>query len=356
MARMIMKNKKSYSKKAGLPPGKPIFVGEQKVEKPNINVIKYNDTIVKEFNVKNTEEIVGLVSDDTVTWIGVHGLHNVELIQDVCSIFSIHPLVQEDIVHLDQRPKVEDLNDYIFIILRMFYFENNNLADEQVSIILGKNYVITFQEKPTDIFEPLKERIRSKKFRVNKQGADYLAYSLIDAIVDNYFVIIETLGDDVEAVEDMLLDNPTNNLLEQIHVLKRHMISIRRSVWPLRELVSKFERMESQLIQESTIIYIRDVYDHTIQIIDSIENYRDILSGMLDTYLSSISYKMNDIMKTLTIMSTIFIPLTFIVGVYGMNFEYMPELKWKLGYLGVWIVMISISFGLFFFFRKKKWL
>lgn len=347
---------KQYSKKAGLPPGKPVFVGEQKLEKPKIHIIQYNEKDLTETDIKTTDDIYQFINNTSVTWIDISGLHDVSLIQDLGTRFSIHPLVQEDIVHLSQRPKLEEFDDYIFMVLRMFYFEEQDIVEEQISIILGKNYVITFQEKPGDIFDPIRERIQSKKFRIIKQNSDYLAYSLVDAIVDNYFVILEALGDRVELLEDDLLLNPSREILQEIHTLKRKMISLRRSVWPLREVINKLDRTESNLIRKSTKIYIRDVYDHTIQVIDAIENYRDILSGMLDTYLSSLSNRMNEVMKTLTIIATIFIPLTFIVGVYGMNFEYMPELKWHWGYFGVWMVIVIIAIVMVGYFRKKKWL
>ncbi|HAE87731.1 TPA: magnesium and cobalt transport protein CorA, partial [Candidatus Marinimicrobia bacterium] len=224
------------------------------------------------------------------------------------------------------------------------------------SLILGKNFLFTFQEKPGDVFEPVRDRLRQHKGRIRSLGPDYLAYALIDAIVDNYFLVLEKMGDRIEALEERLVQNPTDDILQMLHRLKREMIYLRKSVWPLRELLSGLERSESSLIQQSTGVYFRDVYDHTIQIIDTIESYRDIISGMLDTYLSSVSNKMSEVMKVLTIISTIFIPLTFIAGIYGMNFEYMPELGWKWSYPLVWLLMIGVSILMVVFFRKKKWL
>ena len=345
-----------YSAKAGLPPGKVVFVGEQKVEHPKIHIIQYNEKDVVESDIQNISEVSKFISKSSVTWIDIAGLHQVSLIEDIGKALEIHPLVLEDIVHTSQRPKLEEFDDYIFLVLRMFYFQDKKIVDEQVSIVLGEDYVITFQEKPGDIFDPLRERIRSKKFRITKLKPDYLSYSLIDSIVDNYYVILETLGERIEFIEDDLLLNPSPDILQEIHSLKREMISLRRSVWPLRELINKLDRSESTLIRKPTKMFIRDVYDHTIQVIDAIENYRDIISGMLDTYLSSLSNRMNEVMKTLTIIATIFIPLTFIAGVYGMNFEYMPELKWHWGYFGVWLVMVIITIVMMLYFRKKKWL
>lgn len=351
-----MKTIAQYSEKAGLPPGEVVFVGEQKVEQPKIHAIQYNEKDVVESDIQNISEVSNFMSKSSVTWIDIAGLHQSELIEEIGEMFKLHPLVLEDIVHTSQRPKLEEFDDYIFLVLRMFYFQDKNIIDEQVSLILGENYVITFQEQPGDIFDPIRERIRSRKFRITKSKSDYLAYSLIDAIVDNYFVILEELGDKVELIEEDLLLTPSQDTLQEIHSLKRKMISLRRSVWPLREVVNNLDRTESSLIKKTTKIFVRDVYDHTIQVIDTIENYRDILTGMLDIYLSSLSNRMNEVMKILTIIATIFIPLTFIAGVYGMNFTYMPELKWHWGYFGVWLVMIVIAIIMLFYFRKKKWL
>jgi len=345
-----------YSKKAGLPPGEVVFVGEQKVEEPKIHVIQYDEKAIVESDIQSISEVFKFINKLSVTWIDVVGLHQPVLIEDIGKMFKIHPLVLEDIVHTSQRPKLEEFDNYIFLVLRMFYFQDKDIIDEQVSLILGENYVITVQEKPGDIFDPTRERIRSRKFRITKSKSDYLAYSLIDAIVDNYFVILEDLGDRVELIEEDLLLTPSQDTLQEIHSLKRKMVSLRRSVWPLREVVNNLDKTESSLIQKTTKIFVRDVYDHTIQVIDTIENYRDILTGMLDIYLSSLSNRMNEIMKILTIIATIFIPLTFIAGVYGMNFEFMPELRWHWGYFGVWVVMIVIAIIMVFYFRKKKWL
>jgi magnesium transporter len=234
--------------------------------------------------------------------------------------------------------------------------EESKIKVEQVSLILGENFVISFQETEGDIFNPIRERVRNNKGRVRKMGADYLAYVLIDAVVDNYFLILEALGEQIESMEEELVANPTPETLQTIHNLKREMIFLRKSVWPLRELISGLERGESALIRESTGIYLRDVYDHTIQVIDTVETFRDMLSGMLDIYLSSVSNRMNEVMKVLTIIATIFIPLTFLAGIYGMNFEFMPELRWHWSYPLVWCVMIVIGVAMIFYFKRKKWL
>jgi magnesium transporter len=282
----------------------------------------------------------------------------VGIIEKVGAHFGIHPLVLEDILHTGQRPKVEDLGDYIFIVLKMLYHDDqeDEMLGEQVSLLLGQNCVISFQEREGDIFNPIRERIRNSKGRIRRAGADYLAYALVDAIVDHYFVILEKMGEKIESLEEELVTNPTPETLQIIHKLKRNLIFLRKSVWPLREVINALERGESPLITEPTGIYLRDVYDHSIQVIDTIETFRDMVSGMLDIYLSSLSNRMNEVMKVLTIIATIFIPLTFIAGIYGMNFKFMPELEWHWGYPTALIVMLLIVGSMFIYFRRKKWL
>ena len=349
---------KKRSKKSGLPPGTLVHIGEKKTEEIKITVMDYDENTCQEEHFASIEACFVFKDRPSVTWINVEGLHNVENIQKLGDCYGFHPLVLEDILNTDQRPKMEDFDEYVYIVLKMLHNgKNPQTVAEQVSLILGPNYVISFQEGiEGDVFNSIRERIRTGKGRIRAQGADYLAYSLIDAIVDNYFVIIEKMGERIEDLEDELIKSPVAETLQEIHTLKREMIFLRKAVWPLRELVSSMGRGESSLIKDSTRIYLRDVYDHTIQVIDAIETSRDMLSGMLDIYLSSMSHKMNEIMKFLTIIGTIFIPLTFIVGVYGMNFEYMPELKWRLGYFGLWAVMSGIAVFMLLYFRKKKWL
>lgn len=347
---------KRASEKAGLSPGTLVYVGEERTERVNIRIIDYDRDTLQEKEVQDIEECLPFRDAPTVTWINIDGLHDIGIIEKVGNHFGIHPLVLEDIVNTGQRPKMEDFDTYIYIVLKMLYDRENEIVEEQVSLILGPNFVFTFQEKEGDIFEPIRERIRNGKYRIRKSKPDYLAYSIIDVVVDNYFVILEKLGEKLEDVEDGLLNNPTGETLQDIHELKRKMLSLRRSVWPLRELISGLERIESTLVQKNTSIYLRDVYDHTIQVIDTIESFRDMLSGMLDTYLSSLSNKMNEVMKVLTVIATIFIPLTFLAGVYGMNFQYMPELKWHWAYPVLWVVMLGVGIIMFIFFRRKKWI
>jgi magnesium transporter len=355
MSRLIKKT----SKKRGLPPGTLVHIGEKKTEKAKITIIDYDESQFQEKEAKKVEDCFPFKEKPTVTWINVDGIHEADVIEKLGKHFDVHPLVLEDIMNTGQRPKMEDFESYLFLVLKMLHYDEkaNEIQAEQISLILGPNFVISFQEREGDVFDPIRERIRNAKGRVRKMAADYLAYSLLDTIVDSYFIIMEKLGEKIENAEEDLVTNPTPETLHTIHNLKREMIFLRKSVWPLRELISGLERGASSLIQESTGVYLRDVYDHTIQVIDTIESFRDMVSGMLDIYLSSVSNRMNEVMKVLTIIATIFIPLTFIAGIYGMNFEYMPELRWHWAYPGLfWLAIIGIAGFLLFFFRRKKWL
>ena len=349
---------KKRSIKMGLPPGTLVHIGEKKTEEIKITVIDYDEMNFQEREIKSIEESFSFKDKPTVTWINIEGIHRTDIIQKLGDCYGFHPLVLEDILNTDQRPKMEDYKDYLYIVLKML--SNNKgpeIIVEQVSLILGSNFVISFQEGVAgDVFNPVRERIRNGKGRIRSFGADYLAYSLIDSIVDNYFIILEKLGERIEDLEEELLINPSKETLHKIHQLKREMIFLRRAVWPLREVISTMERADSTLTKEYSRVYFRDVYDHTIQIIDVIETYRDMLAGMLDIYLSSLSNKMNEIMKFLTIIGTIFIPLTFIVGLYGMNFDYMPELRWRWGYFSILFFMFAVSVFMLLYFKRKKWL
>ncbi|WP_366931292.1 magnesium/cobalt transporter CorA [Methanolobus sp.] len=354
----IRKLTNRVSRKAGLSPGSLVHVGEERTEKPKITIIDYDRDNYQERVVENVEECFPFKDYPTVSWINVDGIHQVDIIEKLGKHFGLHPLVMEDIVHTSQRPKMEDYDSYIYVVLKMLWFEDGDtdVKTEQVSIILGKNFVLSFQEMEGDTFNFLRERIRNSKGRVRLMGADYLAYALLDSIVDNYFIIIEKFGDIIEDLENKLIQNPSPETLQNIHDLKKEMIYLRKSVWPLREVINGLERTESPLIEDTTFVFLKDVYDHTIQVAETVETYRDILSGILDVYLSSVSNKMNEVMKTLTIIATIFIPLTFLAGIYGMNFTYMPELGWKWGYPAVWTINITIFLSMYIYFRKKNWL
>jgi magnesium transporter len=348
---------KKASKKVGLPPGALVHIGEKKAAEVKITIMDYDETHFQEREAKTIEECLPFKDEPTVTWINVDGLHEVEILEQIGDLLGLHPLVLEDILNTGQRPKVEDFDEYIFIVLKMLYDDKGNgITIEQISLILGPNFVMSFQEREGDVFSPIRERIRSGRGRIRKMGADYLAYALLDSVVDSYFIVLERLGERIEFLEEELVTNPTTETLQTIHDLKREMVFLRKSVWPLREIISGLERGESALIQESTGIYLRDVYDHTIQVIDTIETFRDMVSGMLDIYLSSVSNRMNEVMKVLTIIATIFIPLTLIAGIYGMNFQYMPELGWRYGYPMVWLIMLVIAGVMVVYFRRKRWL
>lgn len=364
MLKRKTKTAKKISDKAGLPPGTLVYIGEKKVGDVCITYLDYDEENFEEKQVANIEECLKFKDTPTVTWINIDGLHNVEIIEKLGRRFELHPLILEDILHTGQRPKLEDFEKYIFVVLIMLSYngDNQTIETEQVSIVLGCNFVISFQERIGDVFERIRDRLRNAKGRIRKMGSDYLAYALLDAVVDSYFSILEKMGEKIEVLEEELVADPTEQTLQQIHRLKRELIILRRSVWPLREVISGLQRTESTLIKESTNLYLRDVYDHTIQIIDTIESFRDMVSGMVDLYLSSISNKMNSVMKVLTIIATIFIPLTFIAGIYGMNFNAekspfnMPELDWYWGYPVALLAMVVVAIIMLIYFRKKKWL
>lgn len=345
-------------KTVGLPPGTLVYTGDKRIDEVRITIMDYDETSIQEKEIKTLQESLPFRDKSTVTWINIDGLHQVELIEEAGEYFKLHPLVLEDIVNTDQRPRIEDFEDYIFVVVKMLDYDERKgeITFEQFSLILKENLVISFQEKPGDVLAQLRERIRNGKGRIRKVGADYLAYALLDGIVDNYFVVLEKLGGQIEDVEEELLSRPSSETLQTIHILRREIAFFRKSVWPLRELVGHLGRVESPLIHESTDTYLRDAYDHVIQVIDTLETFRDMLSGMLEVYLSTISNRMNEVMKVLTIIATIFIPLGFIAGVYGMNFEFMPELRWYWGYPMVLGAMAGVAIGMLAYFFRKKWL
>jgi magnesium transporter len=324
---------------------------------PKITVIDYDEAHYHEAEVKAVEECFVFKAQPTVTWINIIGLHQVAVLDKLGECYGFHPLVLEDILS-DQRPKVEDYDDYIFIVLKMVYFDEKEeaLDADQISIILGPNYVVSFKEKEGDLFKGLRDRLRTGKGRIRRMGADYLAYSIIDVIVDNYFSIMEKLGEQFEIVEDVVVAKPEPESLPAIYNLKRDMLFLRKSVWPLREAISRLQRTESHLVSETTKIYLRDVYDHTIQIIENIETFRDMSASLLDTYLSSLSNRLNEVIKLLTIISTIFMPLTFISGVYGMNFEYNSILSAPWGYHVILALMFAVVLIMLSYFRRKHWI
>jgi magnesium transporter len=353
-----MKLYKRSSKKAGLSPGTLVHIGEKKTEEVNISMMDYDESQIQEKDAATVGECLPFKEKPTVTWVNVSGIHDVTVIEEFGKAFNIHPLLLEDIVHSDQRPKLEDYDDYLFFVLRMLRYDEakEELQSEQVSLILGPNFVITFQELEGDVFDAVRARIRNGKGKIRKMGCDYLAYALIDSIVDNYFLVLEKYGEKIEVLQEEVLSQPTPETLQMIQGTKRDMIFLRKSVWPLREAINALQRGESSLVTDDVSVYLRDVYDHTIQVIDTIETFRDMISGTLDVYLSSVSNKMNEVMKVLTIIATIFMPMTFIAGIYGMNFKYMPELDWHWAYPVIWAVIIVLGVLMLMGFKRKKWL
>ncbi|HOV78492.1 MAG TPA: magnesium/cobalt transporter CorA [Bacillota bacterium] len=346
------------SEKAGLAPGSLVFIGERKSGGARITVLEYDGDNCRKKEIKDVEECLSSKDRPAVTWINVDGVLDADMMGRLGECFGLHPLVMEDVMNTEQRPKIEDYVEYVFIVLKALSYnkDGGEINIEQVSMVVGPDYVISFQEREGDVFAPVVERLQNGKGRLRTMGADYLAYTLIDAVVDNYFVILEKLGERVEFLDETLVTRPSQGILRAMHDLKTKMLFLRKSVWPLREVISGLERGDSPHIKDSTRVYLKDVYDHTIQVIDTLETYRDIMTEMLDLYLSSISNRMTEVMKVLTVIATIFIPLTFITGVYGMNFRHMPELEWRWGYPAVMAAMSAIAFLMVICFRRKKWL
>jgi len=349
---------KKRTKEVGLPPGTLVHVGRRAMDKIKITVMDYSPRKFFEKEVKRIEDCFRFRDTSTVTWINIDGVHDADVVQKIGTHFRVHPLVLEDIMNTTQRPKLEDYGSYLYLVVRMTRPGKKNGEErfEQVSLIVAKHFVISFQEDVGDVFDPIRERIRRGKGRVRQMGSDYLAYTLLDAIVDGYFAELENLGEEIETLEEELMAKPVPATAQHIHRLKREMIFLRKSVWPLREVISSLERSECPLFKPATTVFLKDLYDHVVQVIDTVETYRDMLSGMLDVYLSSVSNRMNEVMKVLTIIATIFIPLTFIAGVYGMNFKFMPELDWRWGYFGALAIMAVVGVVMVGFFRRKKWI
>ncbi|MBF0104793.1 MAG: magnesium/cobalt transporter CorA [Deltaproteobacteria bacterium] len=337
--------------------------GSQNHKEVKITVFDYHEKEFIEELVPTVEACAPFRDKASVTWINIDGLHSADVLESLSKAYQLHHLVIEDVLNVNERPKMESFDGYLYITARMLTYNNAKEAieEEQVSMILGERFLITFQaEKEGDVFDVIRDRIRNNRGRIRKMGADYLTYSLLDAIVDHYFLILEKLGEKIVAVEEELTASPTPETLKAINKIKHHLVFLRKSIWPLRELVSAVIKTESPLISESAQVYFKDVYDHTIQTIDTIEAFRDTVTGMLDIYLSSVSYRLNEIMKVLTMIATIFMPLTFIVGIYGMNFNTasplnMPELNWPFGYVLVLGMMVIVFAGMMIFFRRKKW-
>lgn len=345
------------SKKTGMPAGTLVYVGEKKVDKVSMKLITYSPT---EFNERFSDNVDDLIpfSDKGISWLNVSGIHDINIIEKIGKTFGIHPLILEDVLNTHQRPKMEQFDTYDFIVLRLLFYDQktNRIEPEQVSILLGKNFVITFEEKDNNVFARLIENLKAGRGKIRGLGPDFLAYSIIDMITDNYFEILESIGEEIENLEDSVIKNPVPEVLSKIYNLKQELIFMHKYIWPLRDVIGKMERGDSRFIKKHTQLYLRDIHDHTVQIIDSIETYRDMVSVMIDIYISGVNNKMNEVMKVLSVFAFIFIPLTFLAGVYGMNFDYMPELRWKYGYFVLWAFMLTVIASLFIYFRRKKWI
>ena len=351
------------AKKAGLPPGSLIHVGERRAETVSVTVAHYDQESFTETQVQNAADCRSFVKPDSVTWINVDGLHEVAVIEALGKEFDIHPLTIEDILNTGQRPKLDILDEHLYLVLKMHRYDEKTggINAEQVSLIIGHGFLLTFQETAGDAFEAVRTRLRTNRSRIRKQGADYLAYTLLDSVVDGYFSVLERIGEEIDGLEDELMATPDTRTLHRIHFLKREMLLLRKSVWPLREVLSGLQRNDTPLFGDGMAMYLRDLYDHTIQVIDTTETFRDMTAGMLDIYLSSVSNRMNEVIKVLTMFAVIFIPLTFIAGLYGMNFNTgaspynMPELNWYYGYPFALGLMTAIGLAMVVFFKKKNW-
>ena len=351
-------HKTTLSDTIGQRPGALIHVGEQKVENVTVNLIEYDSEKINEITNASFEECLESKNKPNVSWVNIIGVHDPNIIKTFGDNFGIHSLHQSNIMNTELRPSVEIFDDHILIMLKMPHYDSQTgkLDLEQISIVLAENHLLTFQEIEDDFFDEIRKRLRENNGSIRKLKADYLAYSLIDAIIDSYFLVIEKIGDITEDLEEDLMKNPTPETMQTIQTLKRRMISLRKAIWPGREIINSLERDSTILVSDNTRTYLRDVYNHTIQVTDSIEGLRDVIGGMLDTYLSSVSNRMNEVMKTLTIVAAIFIPITFIAGLYGTNFSYVPELEWEGSYFVMLIVMAIISGAMIAWFKKKRWL
>ncbi len=347
-----------HGKQRGAPPGTLVHTGVQRMEAPRITFLDYDEASLNEREVQAIEEVWPFRDSPTVSWVNVDGLHDVALVEKIGEHFGIHPLVLEDIVHVGQRAKAEEYDDMLYVVLYMLHWDEaaQQVSEEQISLVVGSRWVLSFQEHHGDVFDPVRERLRTSKGRIRQRGADYLAYALVDATVDSYYAVLERMGETIERMELEVLEDPTPGTMAQLHELKRELLAVRRAIWPVREMMSTLLRLETPLIEAPTRVFMRDVYDHAVQLIDTVESLRDVVSGMIDIYLSAVSNRTNEVMKVLTIMASIFIPLTFIAGVYGMNFRYMPELDQRWAYPAVWGVMLVVGLGMLVWFKRKGWM
>lgn len=354
----MRKNRRSHSKKVGLPPGSLVHVGEVKTAHAEFSLLRYDAAQVEEQGAKLLSGLDLHRGENETLWLNLYGLQDPALMAELGRVFKLHPLVLEDILNTDQRPKLDSYGDYLFLVARFFSYDKATMTigSEQVSIILGRDFVLTFQERKTGSFDPVRERLRTDKGIVRKSGADYLAYSLLDIVVDRYFLVLEQVGDDCESLEEALLSKPTAAMLQRIHKLKRETMELRRAIWPLREVVNGMIRNDGNFFQPATIPYLRDVYDHTVHLIESLESVRDLLAGMLDIYLSSISNRVNMEVRALTVVAMLFMPASLIAGIFGMNFKVMPMLQDPDGFWLAMGIMVGIAIVMGAIFWRRQWL
>ncbi len=353
------KRKQKKKLKSGLAPGSLVFTGQQKMAQVEITVLNYSEETFEEIKAKSVGETISLTKTfKGTTWINIDGLHDEKSIEEICTFLDIHKLGMEDILNVNQRPKIEEYPGYLQAFIKMLTInqEDETIDYEQISFILKGNILVTFQEKAGNIFNNVRTRIKEAKGLVRKRGADYLLYALLDLIVDHYFIIIDNFSDKLDELETDLLNKPGKENLNRLHLLRREILLLRRTIYPIREMIGRFEKLDESFITGNIRDYTRDLFDHTIIVIENIEVLRDRTSGLLDLYMNTVSIKMNEIMKVLTIMSTIFIPLTFIAGVYGMNFSNMPELQYKYGYFFILGFMMVVFIGMLIFLKRKKWI
>ncbi|MDB4752472.1 magnesium/cobalt transporter CorA [Winogradskyella sp.] len=355
---MTKKRTQKYQKQIGQIPGTLVYTGEKSDKKFNVQCFDYTKDNIEESILLNIEEAINYKETESVTWINIEGLKYTDEIENIGRQYGLHPLVLEDIVNTTQRPKIDEYENYIFIVLKMLYYnKDENIVIEQVSFVLGENYVLTFQESEGDVFGSIRDRLRLNRGRIRGMKSDYLLYALIDAVVDNYFTIIETLGNKIEDLEtDLFTGTVREDINIEVQQLKREILKVRRAIFPLREIINRIEKGDYPFIFKRTITYFRDIYDHLFQVTENLDIYREMIWSLMDMYMTTISNKMNEVMKLLTIIATIFIPLTFIAGIYGMNFENIPELHYKYSYYILWGIMIMIFLGMIYYFKKKKWL
>ena len=347
---------KRYSQKSGLPPGSLIHVGERRTDEVSLQIFQFNEGELHEQEFKELKGLPSSTRENYITWLNMNGLHQVDFIKNIGEAYGLHPLLLEDVLHTNQRPKIEEFGDYIYVVLSSFKDIGKVLEAEQVSLILGNGYVLSFQEKAGDEFDRIRDRIRKNNIKIRKLKADYLFYNLLDSIVDQYFIVLENLHEKIDQIQQEVLTQPEDTLSQEIHEYRQDIFTFRRAVWPLLQVIERLQKSDSTLIATPTRVYLRDVHDHLLQISDGIETMAEMLTAIIDTYFSFMNRKMNEVIKILTLFTALFMPLTFIVGVYGMNFKHMPELNWPWGYFGIWGIILAVAGGMFIYFRRKKWL